>query len=92
MDSTQKNSHTITFELPFHSRLTKKMILELDHLLSFREPKEMKDNLVYFYFDSLIHMKSNEDDIQLFGNMAEDFYFLYQFFTGLEEEILKCEE
>lgn len=93
MSITKENlPNTITFELPFHSRLTKKMILDLDNLLDLIEPKEIKDNLTNFFIQTLSTYNHKDEDIQIFGNMAEDFYFLYQFLTSLEEEILKCEE
>lgn len=90
MSTSKRNQRQIiTVELPPQSRLTKEMIHHLDNLLDYREPNELKNNLFIFFLQALSTYHYKEEDVQLFGSIAEDFYFLHEFLTGLEEEILK---
>ncbi|MGB3466802.1 MAG: hypothetical protein WBA74_16095 [Cyclobacteriaceae bacterium] len=72
--------------------MTKQMVNHLDILLSFKEPIKLKDSLMNFFLDTLTRYHHDEDDLQSFGFVAEDLYFIHQFLTGLDEEIRKCNE
>ncbi|MGB3469140.1 MAG: hypothetical protein WBA74_27895 [Cyclobacteriaceae bacterium] len=90
--SQLKTQSVITFKPSVESKMTKQMVNHLDTLLSFKEPIKLKDSLMNFFLETLTRYHHDEDDLQSFGFVAEDLYFIHQFLTGLDEEIRKCNE
>lgn len=93
MSKSQYNTQSvITFKPSVESKMTKQMVNHLDTLLNFTEPIKLKDSLMNFFLETLTRYHYDEDDLQSFGFVAEDLYFIHQFLTGLDEEIRKCNE
>lgn len=90
--SQYKTQSVITFKPSRDSKMTRKMVHHLDTLLNFKEPIQLKDSLMSFFLETLTRYHHDEDDLQSFGFLAEDLYFIHRFLTGLDEEIRKCNE
>lgn len=92
LKSQYKTQSVITYKPSGDSKMTKQMVNHLDTLLNFTEPIKLKDSLMNFFLETLTRYHHDEDDLQSFGFVAEDLYFIHQFLTGLDEEIRKCNE
>ena len=87
-----KTQSVITFKPSRDSKMTSKMVNHLDTLLNFKEPIQLRDSLINFFLETLTRYHHDEDNLQSFGYVAEDLYFIHQFLTGLDEEIRKRNE
>ena len=78
-----------SFQPSVNSKITKNMFTHLDDLLSVKDPGQLKDRLTNFFLNTLMHYHHDDEDLQGFGLVAEDLFFINQFLSGLEDE-MKC--
>jgi hypothetical protein len=70
--------------LPEHSLLTEKVIEQLDELFQSVEPSRLRRSLYEMFFSHLMHADIHHRDLK---EIAEDFYFLFEFLEVAEEEM-----
>ncbi|MEO9850328.1 MAG: hypothetical protein ABJH72_24595 [Reichenbachiella sp.] len=78
------------FVLPKNTKVTQEMVSELDNMLSFTPPQQLKHSLLKIY---MLYLISEHDVLPGdFEDIATDFYFLVEFFTTAEKEMNKTHE
>lgn len=77
-------------ELPNSTKLTEETIRQLDHLLEFAHPQDVRNTLIEIYHLYIIH---EHETLPLdFKKMAEHLYFLIAFLKIAEMEIKQASQ
>ncbi|MEO9966937.1 MAG: hypothetical protein ABJF11_14160 [Reichenbachiella sp.] len=86
-DNSQGNQ---AFVLPKNTKVTEEIISELDNMLSFTPPRQLKHSLLKIY---MLYLISEHDALPGdFEDIATDFYFLVEFFITAEKEMNKTQD
>ena len=75
------------FLLPKHTKLTTKIITDLDNLLQFAPPEDLRNTLLEIYHTYII--QEHETLPANFKRMANDLYFIINFLNNAEKEYQK---
>jgi hypothetical protein len=85
----QLKGHSVIL-LPKNTKVTQKMVLELDNVLSFAPPEQLRYSLHKIF---MLYLISEHDVLPGgFEDIASDFYFLVEFLTTAEKEMNKTHE
>jgi hypothetical protein len=77
----------VKIELPPRCRVTEEVILQLDVLLDFAPPRELKDDLLHVLLHYLMHEGDMLDSD--FKHIAENYLMLFDWLDTVEHEMAK---